>query len=98
MTTNIPSAVAGQHAWYGNYDPAHYTPLYGNYYTFSVSCFEYLPKSSGGLKRGPAKVRVSGRRDKPEKVYEKATEICRLLDAGTYDGPKNIVVKESDPC
>lgn len=83
-------AIAGQHGWHGNCDPQNMPYIKFAYGGFSVACFEYIPKKSGGVKRGPVKVRVKGRLERPQAVYYKATEICRQLDAGTYNGPKNV--------
>ena len=62
--------------------------------SFSVGVFQWLPKTSGmGLKRSPAKVRVVGPMNEPEKVYEKAYWVAQQLDDGSYKGPKRVVVK-----
>jgi hypothetical protein len=91
MTDNFIPAEGGSHAWHGNCDPARYHHGYPTE-TFSVGCFQWLPKAKGGLKRGPALVRVYGSTSKPELVYAKAKQICKELDAGTYVGPKNVRV------
>lgn len=63
--------------------------------TFSVGIFQWLPKSSkNGLKKSSVKVRVSGKVSDPDKVYAKAEEICKQLDAGSYTGPKNVRARE----
>jgi hypothetical protein len=62
--------------------------------TFSVGCFEIIPKKSGnGTKKSKVKVRVVGSISNTEAVYAKAREICDELDAGTYAGPKSVRVK-----
>lgn len=62
--------------------------------TFSVGVFPWVLSSNGKfLKKGKAKVRVSGMSEQPQKVYDKALEIALELDAGTYKGPKNVKVK-----
>ena len=63
--------------------------------SFSVGCFEWLPKKGGGVKRSKAKVRVRGSTRDAELVYERAEDVCRQLDAGTYKGPKVVTVKHS---
>lgn len=61
--------------------------------TFSVGVFQWVHKVNGkDLKKGHVKVRVKGRTDNPELVYNKAREIIAVLDAGTYNGPKNVTV------
>lgn len=60
---------------------------------FSLGIFEWVARDSGkGIKRSSVKVRVSGSVSCPEKVEEKAKEIVALLDAGMYEGPKNVKV------
>ena len=61
--------------------------------TFSLGVFEWVEKKHGGLKRGPVKVRVSGRCVDLELVEAKAAEIAAELDAGTYTGPKTVRVR-----
>lgn len=65
---------------------------YMNMETFSVGIFEWIPKSTKGLKKSPVKVRVSGPTSQPEMIYKKAREIVAQLDAGTYTGPKKVKV------
>ena len=63
--------------------------------TFSVGVFLWIPtRTKGGIKRGKAKVRVSGpASDAGRKlVYDKALEVANALDAGTYTGPKLVRV------
>jgi hypothetical protein len=89
MTHNFIPAKAGSHAWHGNYDPFWRRCRTK---TFSVGCFQWLPKAEGGVKRRPILVRVFGSTSKPELVYAKAKQIRKELDAGTYAGPKNVRV------
>ncbi len=66
-----------------------------NFKTFSVGVFLWIPtRSKGGIKRGAAKVRVSGpvSHDGLKLVYDKALEVANALDAGTYTGPKLVRV------
>ena len=84
-------AEAGMHWFSGSCAPG------GNTYvtceTFSVGIFEWVPKKSGkGLKKSAVKLRVSGLVSNPQPVFEKAVEICKSLDAGTYTGPKRVLV------
>lgn len=63
--------------------------------TFSVGVFLWIPtRAKGGIKRGKAKVRVSGPvSDAGRKlVYDAALEVANALDAGTYAGPKLVRV------
>ena len=61
--------------------------------TFSVGIFQWLPKASGkGLKKSAVIVRVKGYISEPEKVYQKAKEICLQLDNGLYKGKKSVSV------
>ncbi len=92
QSTTIIPAVAGQHDYHGACAPGNaWLALTSRHFRFSVGCFQYLPKASGsGVKRGPVKVRITGFTHSPELVYEKAAEVCRQLDAGTYNGPRNI--------
>jgi hypothetical protein len=87
---------AGKHAWYGSCDPRNgYGFSRYRHSTFSVGCFECIPKPSDGLKRGPIKVRVSGPVSSPELVYNRAREICLQLDDGTYTGPSRVTVRNT---
>jgi len=67
------------------------------YENFSLGIFELIRKKgknpNNSIKHGPVKVRVSGRTSNQKAVYDKAREIVTLLDAGTYQGPKNVRVK-----
>ena len=66
---------------------------YAGQSTFSVGIFPILPKASGkGTKRGAVVVRVKGLCSDPTPVYEKAREICQVLEKGEYQGPKNVSV------
>lgn len=61
--------------------------------TFSVGIYEIIPTKSGKIKKGKVKVRVKGKINQAESVYQKAKEIIKLLDEGKYTGSKNIVIK-----
>lgn len=89
MTDPIKPAEAFSHAWHGKYDPC-ISPYPTT--TFSVGCFQWLPKAKGGLKCGKVLVRVSGSTENPGLVYSKAAAICAELNAGTYSGPHNVRV------
>lgn len=66
----------------------------GSFSTISIGVFPWVLSSSGKfLKKGKSKVRVIGDSAQVEKIHEKALEIARELDAGTYAGPKNVKVK-----
>jgi hypothetical protein len=62
--------------------------------TFSVGVFAWGPTKAGDglLKRGPAKVRVTGLRTREgyKSVRLAAASIARSLDAGTYSGRKTV--------
>ncbi len=63
--------------------------------TFSVGVFLWIPtRAKGGIKRGKAKVRVSGpaSHEGLRLVYDKALEVKNALDAGTYAGPRLVRV------
>lgn len=80
---------AGKHGFSGACRPGGEYP--GQFTTFSVGVFEWVPKASGkGVKRSAVKVRVSGLTAQPERVDAKAAEIVAALDAGTYKGPKHV--------
>lgn len=62
--------------------------------TCSVGVYELVPRASGkGEKRGKVKVRVSGNVGDSQAICDRAAEICKQLDAGTYKGPKNVRVR-----
>lgn len=81
----------GRHAFAGACDPTTNRP-HSQFTTFSVGIFPWMAKRSGGLKRGKVVVRVYGDIGMAHKVHEKAAEICKALDAGTYEGPKRVNV------
>ncbi len=84
---------SGKHDFDGACKP---TPGYVGWKTFSVGVFELLANASGsGTKRGPVKVRIVGQCDEAERVYAMAHSIVQQLDAGTYSGPKRIVLKKT---
>lgn len=63
------------------------------YGTFSVGCFQWLPKSSRkGLKKSAVIFRVKGNSSNPDKVYAKAREICEKLDSGWIPETKSCFV------
>jgi hypothetical protein len=52
------------------------------YQTFSVGIFQWVTKASGkGLKKTGVTSRVLGYTEDPDRVFEKATQICRRLNA-----------------
>jgi len=84
---------AYKHYYSGNFDPAGFKNPYAMLYTFSVGCFQCLPKSGGkGLKKGKVKVRVKGLVSNPDLVYQKAEEICQKLDNGWVPDKKTYSV------
>lgn len=57
--------------------------------TFSVGIFQAVLTAKGDrCKRGPTLYRVKGSTSWPEKVFERATEICRLMDMGRWKSKK----------
>lgn len=79
-----------KHVFSGAYSPGKFI----NTKIFSVGCYGLIPKKNGkGMKKTEVKVRVSGLCMDAGSVYEKAREICKKLDSGEYDGPKNVRVK-----
>ena len=61
----------------------------GRWATFSVGIFQAVPRARGGrCKRGPVIYRVKGSMSRPEKVFARATEICRLMDRGWWESKK----------
>jgi len=72
------------------------------YLTFGVGVFEWVLRAHRvagdhvfwrDLKRGKAKVRITGFCCDPEPVYRKAREVVRALDAGTYVGAKRMTIR-----
>ena len=62
--------------------------------TFSVGIFKWELKSSGKeMKKGKIIVRVSGEVEKAEDVFNKADEIVKDLDRGSWRGKKSVTVK-----
>ncbi len=65
------------------------------YATFSIGVFEWVKAlNKAGIKPGKAKVRIVGVPTKQgwKDVHDKAIEVANALDAGTYEGPKRLVV------
>lgn len=86
--TNFP---IGRHGWSGNCRPEIVGTNINR--TFSVGCFKYFPaKNEKGYKKGPVIVRIYGLTQNPGPVYKMAVKVCDQLDAGTYNGNKNIYI------
>jgi hypothetical protein len=62
----------------GHYDPARRQQFHSN--TFSVGIFQWLPKKSGGLKKGTVHKRIRGFTSQPQEVYDKAIAECNRLN------------------
>lgn len=62
--------------------------------TFSVNIFQWIMKS-GKKEMKPSKcvVRVSGKPEDKEKVFDMCDTICKLLDAREWDGRKTVFIK-----
>jgi hypothetical protein len=57
---------------------------------FSVGIFQYVRRAGGkGLKRSAVKYRVRGPSSRADHIYERAKEVCRLLDNGGDMGKKS---------
>ncbi len=85
-------AEAYKHGYNGSYCPPEKCEYLHNK-TFSVGCFQWLPKAGGkGLKKSAVIVRVKGRVSCPESVYAKAAEICTKLNGGWRSHTKTITV------
>jgi hypothetical protein len=55
--------------------------FFETYQSFSVGIFQWLPKASGkGLKKSKAMARVLGYTAEPDRVYEKADDLCGRLN------------------
>ncbi len=88
-----------KHDYSGNCGP--YGAEYFSNTTFSVGCFRWIPKAGGtGLKKSAVKIRIKGYSFDPQKVYDKAEEICRKLNAGWLPKTKTIFVggKDAQSC
>lgn len=95
MTTtlhNAPAPEAGKHSFDGSCAPGSFG-TWGHQIGFSVGVFQWVPKADGkGLKRSAVKVRIKGFVCNADKVYAKALEISRKLDAGESIKQKSITV------
>ena len=61
--------------------------------TFSVGIFQWIPKVKKGLKKTAVKYRVRGYASNPQKVYQRAEEVCDYLDSGNVLDKKSEMVK-----
>ena len=67
----------------GQCSPRHFGVGWVGQGTFSVSVFQWAKKSSGnGLKKAKSVYRIYGLIGNPDKVYQRAEEVCDFLDAG----------------
>lgn len=91
----VPAGIEeGKYFAHGAWDPGHRFWGYGQHLTFSIGVYQAIPKTYGkGLKASKCIVRVEGYTAQPEAVREKAAEIVRQLEAGTYRGVKTVKVK-----
>lgn len=65
----------------------------GSHETFSLGIYPMISSKDGKrLKKGKVVVRVVGRTSDPHPARVKAQEIADKLTAGTYEGPKRVVV------
>jgi hypothetical protein len=78
-----PKKEAFRHSFGGLYTPDKAELIQYRPETFSVGIFQWIPKANGkGLKKSAVKFRVKGSSKHPERVYEKAYEMCEFLDNG----------------
>ena len=73
-----PAPRVYEWAWAGQCAPG---STRHHYETFSVGCFQWLPRVDGGLKRGKVVERFSGRTDAPDEVFAKAAVWCAERNA-----------------
>ena len=65
--------------------------------TFSIRIFQWIPMASTGkqMKQSKCLVRVHGNSELKKSMIAKCEEIIALLDAGLYQGNKNITIKDT---
>lgn len=62
--------------------------------TFSIGIFAWeLRGNKKSMKKGKAKVRVSGLVENKSNVFAFAENVVKQLDANEWDGRKNVIVK-----
>ena len=67
------------------FDPSPAAAAGTGFDTFSVGVYQWRPKASGrGLKKSTT-IRVCGYTAEPQRVYDRATELCRQLNAANVD-------------
>ena len=72
---------AFRHDFSGNCGPD--SEYYESQMTFLVGVFQWIPKShKTGLRKSKVKYRIRGRASQPNKVYERAKEVCKIFDEG----------------
>ena len=87
---------AYRHDYDGNCAPG--MVEYFNGATFSVGCFQWIPKENGkGLKKSAVIFRVKGYSSNPNLVYDTAKNICKKLDEGWVPDKKSIMVYKPLP-
>jgi len=75
----------GKHWYSGECGPGSDYPI-GE--TFSVGIFKWVKKKSGmGLKKSAVIYRIKGSPSKPDRVYNRAQEVCMYMDIGVWIGP-----------
>ena len=91
---NPNGMTTGLHYWDGAVIPSVGESWWG-IKTFSVGIFKAVLTAKGDrCKRGPVLYRVKGFVSNPDKVFDRATEICRLMDRGKWESiKKSEVVK-----
>jgi len=82
----------GHHDYDGACKPGKFT--WASQTAFSVSVFRWVAKASGkGLKKSASVYRIKGTIAHPERVYERAEEVCDMLDRGETLTGKSETVK-----
>ncbi|OGL46996.1 MAG: hypothetical protein A2161_13755 [Candidatus Schekmanbacteria bacterium RBG_13_48_7] len=65
-------------------------------HTFSLGIFKWVEKiGCDGIKKSKVAIRISGARQNPNLVFDKAEKICKALNSGKSVGdfPKHITVR-----
>jgi len=79
--------VEGRYDYDGMCKPVNGKPHWKEQETFSVSIFQWVKKSNGGLKKSKSVYRIHGRVEDAEAVYKRAEEVCTELDQGISIAP-----------
>lgn len=80
MTTKKNRKFEGKHDWSGSCSPDGKEYSIG-WKTFSVGIFKWVPASTVGIKKSAVKYRITGPVQFPQKVADRAEEMCDVFDA-----------------